>query len=191
MKYLLLFLGALIFWSCNNAPAGAQSTGTVVGKVNPRAPLRQEADDRDKKDADSFVIRMGEATAAPGDKVCLPVETAGFKQLTGLQFTMRFDSAALEFQSVRGMTLPGYSVSNFGLRFAERGYVTTLWFDSALKGQTQPDGKKLFEICFTNLQKPGEETEVKFQDGPTYFEVIKADMSQLRFVYANGKVMTK
>ncbi|MEM9525898.1 MAG: hypothetical protein AAGA31_04765, partial [Bacteroidota bacterium] len=166
---------------------GAQSANTVVGKVDANRPLRQENDEQ-KQNAESLIMRMGEATAASGDKVCLPVETTGFKNLIGFQFTMRFDSAALKFQSLRQMGLPGYTVGNFGLRFADRGYVSSLWSDGQLQGKTLPPRAKLFEICFTNLMEKGQSTEVKFQDGPTAFEVIREDMAGLRFVYANGAV---
>lgn len=177
--------------SCNNGTSGARQTGgTVVGKVNPRTPLRQETDESGKKSA-SLVMRMGDARAKKGDLVCLPVEASGFKNLIGLQYTMRFDSAALKYESIRGTTLPGYGPQNFGVRFAERGVVSTLWTDMALQGVTKADNYKLFEICFTNLQDKGKETEVRFTDGPTSFEVVAADMAELRFVYANGKVSSK
>lgn len=190
MKYFLLLLCAFCLWTCDQSEAGAQSTNTIVGKVNDRSPLQQEMDEK-KQQAETLIMRMGEATAATGDKVCLPVETSGFKSLIGFQFTMRFDSAALKFQSLRQMGLPGYTVGNFGLRFADRGYVSSLWSDGQLKGKTLADGTKLFEICFTNLMEKGQSTEVKFQDGPTAFEVIREDMAGLRFVYANGKVSSK
>ena len=188
MKYIFLLVCATCLWTCDQSEAGAQSTTTVVGQVNASSPLRQEMDEK-KQQADALIMRMGEAVAAPGDKVCLPVETSGFKKLIGFQFTMRFDSAALKFQSIRQLGLPGYTVGNFGLRFADRGYVSSLWSDGQLQGKTLNDGAKLFEICFTNLMKEGASTEVKFQDGPTAFEVIREDMAGMRFVYANGKVV--
>jgi hypothetical protein len=188
MKYLI-FLSLLVStFGCNSSTASTQQKGeAVVGKVNPRTPLRQENDVTDKK-AGSLVMRMGDAKAKKGDLVCLPVEASGFKNLIGLQYTMRFDSAALEYKSIRGTTLPGYGPQNFGVRFAERGVVSTLWTDPSLKGITKADNYKMFEICFTNLQEKGEETEVRFSDGPTAFEVVRADMGELRFVYANGVV---
>ncbi len=104
---------------------------------------------------------------------------------------MRFDVAALKFHSIRGMNLQSYSSSNFGTRFADRGFLSTLWSDTNLRGVTQPTGHKLFDVCFTNLQPKGKETEVRFADGPTYFEVVGLDMKPRRLVYANGKVISK
>lgn len=162
----------------------------MVGSINDKLPLRQEDGEKEKA-APSLKLRMGEAKVASGGTVCLPVEATGITNLLGFQFTMRFDSAALKFQSFRGMTMPGYSSSNFGTRFADRGYLSTLWSDTQLKGVTQPSGHKLFEVCFTNLQPKGKEAEVRFADGPTFFEVVGLDMQPRRLVYANGNVISK
>ncbi|SEQ24615.1 cohesin domain-containing protein [Neolewinella agarilytica] len=188
-----LFAGLfLLVFSCNNSAANAQTGEPVVGKVNPRSPLIQDPGFTGDKKTRALIVRMGEAKAKSGERVCLPVEATGFKDLLGFQFTMRFDSAALKYESVRGMKLPGYGVDKFGVRFADRGYVSSLWTDpDIVNGSSMPDNTKLFEICFTNLMKKGEETEVKFQDGPTAFEVISNKMEQLRLVHSNGKVVSK
>jgi hypothetical protein len=191
MKYLISLCLIMAILSCNSTATNAQQKGSaVVGKINQRAPLRQESDQAGDRSA-ALIMRMGEAKAKKGELVCLPVEATGFKNLIGLQYTMRFDSAALEYKSVRGTTLSGYGADNFGTRFAERGVVSTLWTDLSLKGITKADNFKMFEICFINLQKKGEETEVRFTDGPTTFEVVSADMSELRFVFANGSVKSR
>jgi len=189
-----LFAGLLLLaFSCNNGTASAQNGEPVIGKVNPKNPLRQDPGfTGDTKKVRSLILRMAEAKVKTNERVCLPVETTGFKDLLGFQFTMRFDSAALKYEFVRGMKLPGYGSDKFGVRFADRGYVSSLWTDpDIVSGSSLADGTKLFEICFTNLMKKGEETEVKFQDGPTAFEVISNKMEQLRLVYANGKVMSR
>ncbi len=175
---------------CNADGPTAATGNSVVGKVDPQGKLLQETGDVANK-KQSFIVRMGEADAKRGDSVCLPVEATDFNDIIGFQFTMRFDSAALKFERFQAVNLPGYSPTNFGTRFAERGYLSTLWTDTSLKGMTRPANTKLFEVCFRNLMKKGQEAEVKFQDGPTAFEVIQTDMTELRFVYANGKVRSR
>ena len=191
MKYLPLLLIVLSVFSCNKTKVSAQSTPgePVTGKVDRRVKLRQGPEKG--ADAKSLTLRMGSATAGQGEKVCLPVEASGFTDLIGFQYTMRFDSASLKFEEIRGLNLPGYRVDNFGTRFAERGYVSTLWTDNALQGATLATDHKLYEICFTNLMKSGQNTTVRFQDGPTSFEVIDKTMKELRFVYADGQVKSK
>ena len=190
LKSLLITSCLLAVWSCNQPVSKTGSDGVVVGSVNDKLPLRQEDGEKEKA-APSLKLRMGEAKAASGSTVCLPVEATGLTSLLGFQFTMRYDSAALKFHSFRGMTLTGYSSSSFGTRFADRGYLSTLWSDASLKGVTKPAGHKLFEVCFTNLQPKGKKAEVRFADGPTHFEVVGLDMKPRRLVYANGKVISK
>lgn len=191
MKYLALFLFAMLAIACNDAGVSAQNGGPVVGKVNKKTPLQQDAKDKDR-DAPGLVFRMGEAKAKKGEVVCLPIETSGFKDLLAFQYTIRFDSAALVFHSVRSLNLPGYKVSNFGTRFAERGYLSTLWTsEDVINGVTLPDDHKVYEVCFTSQLGKKEETEVKFQNGPTMFEVVGPEMARYRLVHANGKVVGK
>ena len=134
---------------------------------------------------------MGEATVAKGETVCLPIVAQNFNNLIGMQYTIQWDSTALDFQSVRKFGLPGYGPTNFGDRFTNRGYLSTLWTEAGLQGITIEDGKTLFELCLINRSAPGTETEIRFANGPTTFEVISADMSQWKFRYANGKVISK
>ncbi len=189
MRLLLCCLAALTLLTCREGAAAAQTGETVVGAIDPRAPLRQGPDKG--PDSKYLTLRMGNAEAGPGQKICLPVEASGFRDIVGFQYTIRFDSSALAFTEVREFNLPGYNKSNFGARFAERGYLSSLWTDNALKGTNLVDGHRLYELCFTNLMPAGEETEVRFTDGPTSFEVIDIKMNELRLVYANGRVTSR
>lgn len=190
MKFCFFLLLTIALLSCNSTDAQTDvSGGTVIGAVDASVGLIQGPE---KGPASAYLtLRMGSAVVAEEEKVCLPVEASGFKELVGFQYTMRFDSAALKFEEVRKLNLPGYGPNNFGDRFADRGYVSTLWTDNSLKGTTLADAHPLYEICFTNLMDAGESTNVKFQDGPTSFEVIDKNMSEFRLVYANGKVTSK
>lgn len=187
---LLLLAGFCLVSSCNKTAPVQGSSSFIVGKINPKSSLRQEEGEKEKA-GPALSLRMGEATAAKDVVVCLPVEASGLTDILGFQFTMRFDSAALQYHSVRGFDLPGYAESGFGTRFADRGYLSTLWSDNSLRGVTKPANHKLFEVCFRNLQQKGKETEVRFADGPTYFEVVGTDMQPRRLEYANGKVKSK
>lgn len=192
MRYLpLLFLTLLFAAGCADTSSPAGSAKPVTGKVNQNAPLRQDPSDQDR-DTPGLVFRMGEATVKKGEIACLPVEVSGFKDMLAFQYTLRFDSTALQFHSVRGLTLAGYQASNFGTRFADRGYLSTLWTaKDVVAGTSLPDQHKLYEVCFENLQPAKQETEVKFQNGPTAFEVIGPNMARHRLVYANGKVVSR
>ena len=192
---VLLVLTALLLAACNqtgvNAQAGdtVREDGTVAGVVDAETALKQGPA---KPGGGGYLtLRMGSAAAERNQTVCLPVEATGFNDLIGFQYTMAFDSAALEFVNVRALSLPGYSLNNFGTRFADRGVVSTLWTDNALAGTTLQAKHRLYEICFTNLMPAGERASVRFQDGPTAFEVINKSMAELQFTYADGEVISK
>lgn len=185
MRYLALF----VFLSLLACTSDTQSGGEVIGVVEPNSRLQEAATASARANSNqAVVLRMGQATSRKGANVCLPVEASEFQNLIGFQFTMRWDSSQLEYQSVRNFGLPGYGPTNFGDRFASRGFLSTLWTETALQGKTLPNGTALFEICFKNIAKSGTESVVRFTDGPTTFEVIAADNSQWKLRFANGVV---
>ncbi|NJO87407.1 MAG: hypothetical protein HC821_05425 [Lewinella sp.] len=150
------------------APIEAQKASAGSGQIPRNRPLQEDP----KASASATVnqaltVRMGEATASPGQTVCLPILTQNFRNLIGFQFTIQWDSTLLDYQSVRSFGLPGYGPSSFGDRFASRGYLSTLWTEAALKGTSLADGTKLFELCLTNRAPSGSEVPVRFTNGPT------------------------
>lgn len=188
MKIVLYLLPLLLLTACADTAGQDSLAVTVVGKIDPQAPLRQDPADKDRQ-VPALIFRMGEAEAAKGQTVCLPVEVSGFKDILGFQYTVRFDSAALRYETVRSLDLAGYQPNNFGARFADRGYLSTLWTArDVVKGVTLPTNHQLYELCFESLLGAGEETEVRFHNGPTAFEVVGPNMTRYRLVHANGKV---
>lgn len=188
LVFIAFFFVSVLF-SCRDS-ATAQTSETVVGTVDYGAKLRE--DPKDEADSDKpLVLRFASAEAAEGQRVCLPVSVESFDGLIGYQFAIKFDSASLRFETFRNYGLPGMGAGNFGSRVADRGVLSTLWTDGALKGVTLPEKKTLFEACFTNLMEEGRETEVRFLNELTPFEVIQADMKQRKIRYANGVVRSR
>ena len=190
MRALCLLLFALLLLACNADSTAQTGDSTVVGAVDRGGKLRESPDDRGRS-VSALILRLGSAEAARGQRACLPIEASSFTDLIGFQYTIRFDSAALRYESVRNFKLPGYGPSNFGTRFTERGYLSTLWTENNLQGLSLPENSTLYEVCFTNLMPAGQETEVRFRDGPTKFEVIGSDMGQRKIRYANGVVRSR
>jgi hypothetical protein len=188
MRFILFSILALLICSCQSDKKGLVTTA----EVNLNNPLREDLDASKRATTNQAInLRMGEATIGKGETACLPIVAQNFNNLIGMQYTVQWDSTALDFQSVRKFGLPGYGPTNFGDRFTNRGYLSTLWTEAGLQGITIEDGKTLFELCLTNRSASGTETEVKFSNGPTTFEVISADMSQWKFRYSNGKIISK
>ncbi len=184
---LILFL----LTACLSCRPGAQpASETVTGTVAAGGKLLTSPKDNGSSEG-ALVLKMSSAEAVEGQRVCLPVEASSFTDLIGFQYTIRFDSAALRYEEVRNFKLTGYGTNSFGVRFVERGYLSSLWTENNLKAVSIPEATPIFEVCFTNLQPAGQSTEVKFQDGPTAFEVIGADMTERKLKYANGVVRSK
>lgn len=188
MRFTIFALLLLLLCSCE----AEKKEITTTAEVDLTNPLREDLEASKRATTNQAInLRMGEAIASKGETVCLPIVAQNFNNLIGMQYTIQWDSTALEFQSVRKFGLPGYGPTNFGDRFTARGYLSTLWTEAGLQGISIEDGKTLFELCLINRAASGTETEIKFSNGPTTFEVIAADMSQWKFRYANGKVVSK
>lgn len=188
MRILFYCLASLILLSCQ----ADRSSEVVVASINAKRPLGEDPEASAKANSNqALTLRMGEVSVAKGDVACLPVVAQNFKNLIGFQYTIQWDSTQLAYHSIRNFKLPGYGPANFGDRFTSRGYLSTLWTEAALQGTSLPDNSPLFELCLTNLSKPGTEAAVRFVNGPTTFEVIAADMSQWKFRYANGLVISQ
>ena len=190
MRLLTLCCLLLALFTCREtATAQSDGSGPVTGTVAANGKLQQSP--TDEGSGTPLILRMASAEAGRNTEVCLPVEAQDFQNLIGFQFTMRFDSSALRYERVQNFRLPGHSPNSVGTRFADRGYLSTLWTEGSLKGVSLPDRTALFEVCFTNLMPAGRETSVRFQDGPTTFEVIDAGMGQHKIRYANGRVRSR
>lgn len=185
MRLLALPFLLIYFLAC-----GTDVAPTV--EVNMNGRLQEDPAASEKATVNEALnLRMGEAVAAQGETVCLPIVAQNFRNLIGFQYTIRWDSTLLDFDKVQNFGLPAYGPSQFGDRFADQGYLSTLWTDAAVKGHSVPDGTTLFELCLTNKAPAGTSVPVRFTNGPTTFEVIAGDMSQWKFRYSNGKVVSR
>lgn len=188
MRYCYFVLLLFAFYACTADEKGPPLTA----EVNMSRPLGEDPKATERATSNQALnLRMGEATVGQGETTCLPVVAQHFRNLIGLQYTIQWDSTQLAYHSVKSFGLKGYGPANFGDRFTSRGYLSTLWTEAGLQGVSLPDGATLFELCLTNRAKSGTESLVRFTNGPTTFEVVAADMSQWKFRYANGRVISE
>ncbi len=145
--------------------------------------------------ADGFALFLPDRQGvAPGQQVCMSVTTQNFTNILGLQFSIHYDPARLQFVSVGNLGLPGLSVAeNFGLPIAGSpgvtapGVVTMYWQLLDGGGLTLPDSSVLFELCFIAL--PGAcSTDVVFSDTPTHIEVTNGNEQIVPFFSRSGRV---
>ncbi|MBK9491467.1 MAG: hypothetical protein IPO07_23780 [Haliscomenobacter sp.] len=101
-----------------------------------------------------FSFSITNATVQKGGEFCAQVKVAGFVDITGLEFLLKFDSTRLTFKEVKNFNLPGLTAGSMGLPGAGNNPTGTLkaaWFDNNVTGITLADGTAIFDICFTTV----------------------------------------
>lgn len=178
-----------------NTGASVPSTTADTEPQLVAAPLQEQlafsATESKPTTNEALILRLATVEATEGSEVCLPMQVQGFKNLIGLQYTLRWDTTQLAFQSVGDFQLPGLREGSFGLRFAERGVIATSWIDDRLDGVTIADGTAIYEVCYRVLAPSGTEAVVRIANKPVSFEVIDAREQLLRLRYADGRVKVR
>lgn len=136
---------------------------------------------------DAVLLNVESAVADPGSAVCLDITTANFTDVLGVQFSLRWDSASLRFDSLVPGDLPNLApATHFNLGDAGSGLIRFAWLQIPLVPVSLPDGAALFTLCFTAAGTPGTST-VAISSVPTLVEVSDND-GVLPVVINNGDV---
>lgn len=99
-----------------------------------------------------FSFSIANATVQKGAEFCAQVKVAGFVNIIGLEFSLKFDSTKLTFKEVKNFNLAGLSSGTMGLPGSGNNPTGTLkvsWLDNNITGVTLADGTAIFDICFT------------------------------------------
>lgn len=139
--------------------------------------------------SEAVQLIAGSASADPNASACLDISTANFTDVVSAQFTVRWDTAGLRFDSLLLGDLQGLTLSNnFNLNDAGNGFLRFAWFPASLEPVTLPDGASLFTLCFTTAPLPGI-SAVSISSVPTLIEVTDG-LDILPVAVANGSVVT-
>jgi gliding motility-associated-like protein len=134
-----------------------------------------------------FVLTIGDADVEVGAEVCVPVSVCNFNDILGMQFSINYNPADLEFVSVGGFNLTDLNANLFGTPpQTGPGNITLSWLDQSLTGVTLPDGTEIFEICFTGLSEGA--TDVSFSGSPTGIEISDTDGNIVPFNSNSGTI---
>lgn len=114
-----------------------------------------------------FQLRIGSASAQPGETVCVSVTAEQFIGIRRIESSIRWDTANLVYQGIYSTGLPpALSAQTF-----TSGYARVKWAlpnDFPEDGISLPDGTTLYQLCF--LVKPDAApgyTAIRF--GPDYY----------------------
>lgn len=135
-------------------------------------------------------LSISSATASVGEEICLDVFVeAGFDNIAAIQFSVNWDPAILQFQSV-GLDADfpeGAIPLTFGTTMVANGLLAFSWGTVEAAGYSLPAGGNMFTVCFQVLATSNT-TEVFFSDNPTLIDIFNAFGMQLEFVGNSGVV---
>lgn len=140
-----------------------------------------------------FAMVIADKVAKTDEEFCLQVKAYDFEQIIGMQYTVTYDPAMLEFKSISKINLAGLSQANFGTptsaeNLTSPGIITLYWFDNSLASVTLADGTVVFEICFKAKGQDGSLTRVEFKGSPTAIEITKVSEEVIPFNGYAGSV---
>lgn len=121
-----------------------------------------------------FGLKFADISGTQGTEICMDVTVQDFTDILGMQYTLNYDPAVLQFEAITNTNLAGLTAGgNFGN--PSPGDVTVFWFDQSVAGITLPDETRIFSICFTVLQETP--TSIALGDNPTAIEFSSLNSS--------------
>ncbi|MEN0003472.1 MAG: cohesin domain-containing protein [Bacteroidota bacterium] len=199
--------GTLIFEVCFNSLAEGSSD---IDFANSPSPIRAVDGDNNTLDVvtndgrvtveednvqmfDNFALIVSDENTMTGEVVCLDITTQNFNTIAGFQFSLNYDPALLQYESVGNFGLMGLNENGLGLPTAsaqnetDPGEIAVIWIDNSFNGVTLPDNAVLFEVCFTALLNSGS-TPVAISGDPTPIQILDPGGPISPFDTDNGSV---
>lgn len=118
----------------------------------------------------------------------IEVEVESFVNVNGVQFTLNWNPAVLQFQSIDDLGLEDMTVDNFGTNQVNEGILTFYWYDQTTQGVSVSDGHVIFSVQMNVLGDLHQFTEVSFGSDPTEIEVIDTENNVLNVELENGMI---
>ena len=115
-------------------------------------------------------LRPGSAASRTGNQVLIPVTAAGFTNIQSAQFTVKWDTSAMDYVGVEQFGLPGLGAANFGSPTV--GVLTFSWEHPSLDSTTLATNTALFALRFNLTGTPGSSSEVRIESTPTLLELV-------------------
>ena len=122
----------------------------------------------------ALTLTASDIKAPKNSEACVSVTARDFQNILSMQYTMQWDPKVLKFKAVQNYGLPGMKDNNFSDHLANEGKLTFSWYDPRLVGLTQPEGVKLYDVCFDIVGKPGTASKFEFTGIPTVIEIADA-----------------
>ncbi len=124
----------------------------------------------------------------PGTEVTVDLTVADFADILSMQFSISWDPAVLEFDTLDNLALPMYSAMDFNFTVTNEGKLGTVWTDQNFTGVSLDDNDVLMTLHFTAVGDDGSSTSFEFIDDPTDIEVADANATVLDVIVEGGSI---
>jgi len=120
----------------------------------------------------NFGLAIQPDSAATGEQLCLDVNLCNGDSLVSFQYSVNFNPAILQFDSIANINLP-QPASVFENSNNTDGWIFTFWTDTLGVGIDIPD-TLAYELCFTVIGAGGDMDTVSITNTPGIIEVTKS-----------------
>ena len=125
------------------------------------------------------------------ETVDVDIKVASFKNVLGMQFSLRWDASVLEFMHIDSVDFGLdfiHHLDNFGTTDADQGILTFFWVDESLQGQELIDGSKVFSFRARVVGGPAQSTMIEFSNIPTAIELSDPEEKELPVETRTGTI---
>ena len=141
---------------------------------------------------DSLTIIASNTPATCGQTVTVDISVLNFDSISGLQFSLGWDTAILQFASV-GNFNPALQLSNsnFGTTQSANGFLGFAWTSNLPNGSNLANGAVMFSITFNIQGGANSGTNITFGSFPTdlvAFSSATLPPQEIGFITINGAV---
>ncbi len=105
-----------------------------------------------------FVLELSETCGELGEQVCVDLSGEQLVNLAGMQFSVSYDSTALNYTEVVFGALSGLEDSDFNLE--NPGLLNFVWLAENAIPVTVEDNEVLFSVCFEIISEEGSAVEI-------------------------------
>jgi hypothetical protein len=132
-------------------------------------------------------LQLSNETGNRGAQVTIKLTTKGFTNVIGVQFSINFDPAVLQYvaHTTSNPVATGY---DFGTNNTALGQIAGVWIDPALIGLSVSDNIELMRVTFTIIGGLGTTTPVTISDTPTPFVALDGGLAYATTTFVNGSV---